>query len=904
MASFKETTTPQFNPYVSQQPIEAMAKVGMQKQQQYDTNVEKIYQTASNIAGLDILNDADKEYLDNQIGTLNTKLQVFAAGDFSSNNLTSSVRGMIGGIADDEVIRTAVSSTARVRNEVGKMSKAQESGESSIVNDTALNDQISSYMSATKPGQSFSGAYIPYIDVDTKLREVYESIEDTDITIDNPFQRNAQGETLYYASKDDRVGSTDSTKGERRIDNVMLKKSVKGKSAEKILNNFYTSLSADELRQLDMNGKFHYRGADAETFIAGIKEAGNTKKDFYTKTIERIAIELETNKNLSADEIKEFQKISEGYQTALNSGEIDKEMSSQIEALQDPNKVEALKASIYTDQYLRNMAINLETESVSIEYVKSEHFSAEMKIKDYNQKIREYQANNAHRDRMYGLALRKDLREEEAIADGQVYIGDPNTEVQDVNFSMESLQDTVDAIDVDIENLSRKAIPFINNAIKGPNAEQANLALVDKYYQEWQNGKTFDNAHLNEYFDRRKNAEVQRDNNTKLLEGVTRDPDVKQKQAEIDAIGNDHAGYDINGTYYSFNEILDLNNRWTKFKIESQGAPISVGTGGGGYQSYVTPQKFESWLASQSVDGRTVRGEEILRSLYQRQENNISNEGVDTIVQDVLEVGREYVKARKELKTAESDFIKKWSHKSVAKKQVLNKDNKKGMTRANLSIDQELAQAESLGGADVYDVESFDPDTIVAMRANDDTVMEIEKLWDGSGAITLMNPLISPNKQIIPLSSGELAHYYPQTTASSGPKEEMLASLRASNVNYTSNTKGIRPMEPGAALSAIHTGTQFPGIMSRLGPDLAKNVRFDIIGHEDNNESGADKYSAAIYVKHPGKEDLWIVSNIPNFQPLESIYMNLSNFGLPTYNQILDREYKKQGNTNNKNQSN
>ena len=31
-----------FNPYVSQLPVEAMVKVGMQKQQQYDEGIQKI----------------------------------------------------------------------------------------------------------------------------------------------------------------------------------------------------------------------------------------------------------------------------------------------------------------------------------------------------------------------------------------------------------------------------------------------------------------------------------------------------------------------------------------------------------------------------------------------------------------------------------------------------------------------------------------------------------------------------------------------------------------------------------------------------------------------------------------------------------------------------------------------
>ena len=42
MASFTDNPNIQFNPYISQLPVEAMVQVGMQKQQRYDEGVQKI----------------------------------------------------------------------------------------------------------------------------------------------------------------------------------------------------------------------------------------------------------------------------------------------------------------------------------------------------------------------------------------------------------------------------------------------------------------------------------------------------------------------------------------------------------------------------------------------------------------------------------------------------------------------------------------------------------------------------------------------------------------------------------------------------------------------------------------------------------------------------------------------
>jgi hypothetical protein len=80
MASFTDSIT-QFNPYVSQLPVDAMVKVGMQKQAQYDQGVQKIQSYIDNVAGLEILNDTDKSYLQSKLDQLGSKLTVIAGGD-------------------------------------------------------------------------------------------------------------------------------------------------------------------------------------------------------------------------------------------------------------------------------------------------------------------------------------------------------------------------------------------------------------------------------------------------------------------------------------------------------------------------------------------------------------------------------------------------------------------------------------------------------------------------------------------------------------------------------------------------------------------------------------------------------------------------------------------------------
>ena len=105
--------------------------------------------------------------------------------------------------------------------------------------------------------------------MDEKLRKLAKDIHESDISYDNPFQRDAAGNTLYFDSKGN--ASTDPTKGSPRQDDAMLHVELKSKSAQKILNTFYDSLSADDIEQLSIDGQYHYRGATLDTFKETIK---------------------------------------------------------------------------------------------------------------------------------------------------------------------------------------------------------------------------------------------------------------------------------------------------------------------------------------------------------------------------------------------------------------------------------------------------------------------------------------------------------------------------------------------------------------------------------------------------------------------------------------------------------
>ena len=152
MASFTDST-PQFNPYISQLPVEAMVKVGMAKQQKYEEGVTKIQSYIDSIAGLDVMRGVDKGYLQNKLNELGNNLRVVAGGDFSNFQLVNSVSGMATQITKDKFVRAAVQSTAHHRQEMQRMEDDRKNGKLTPDNENYYNKKFYNYLNNNNLGE-------------------------------------------------------------------------------------------------------------------------------------------------------------------------------------------------------------------------------------------------------------------------------------------------------------------------------------------------------------------------------------------------------------------------------------------------------------------------------------------------------------------------------------------------------------------------------------------------------------------------------------------------------------------------------------------------------------------------------------------------------------------------------
>ena len=186
MASWTDNPQIAFNPYVQQLPVEAMVGVGTELQRRYDEGVQKIQSSIDRVAGLDIMKDKHKSYLQSKLNDLGTRRRTVAAGDFSNYQLTNHVAGMASSIGKDPVIINAVASTQRIRKGQSDIETARKEGKSSVVNESYWNYEVNQWLEDDDLKKSFDGSYIPYKDIDKKLREITKEIPEIARSVDIP----------------------------------------------------------------------------------------------------------------------------------------------------------------------------------------------------------------------------------------------------------------------------------------------------------------------------------------------------------------------------------------------------------------------------------------------------------------------------------------------------------------------------------------------------------------------------------------------------------------------------------------------------------------------------------------------------------------------------------------------
>jgi len=878
MASFTDSLM-QFNPYVQQLPVEAMAKVGMYKQQKYEEGVQKIQSYIDNVAGLDVVKPLHKQYLQSKLDELGGKLKSVAAGDFSNFQLVNSVGGMATQIAKDPTVQSAVSSTQYVRKGQQDMETARKAGKSSVQNEAWFNNKINGWLNNNDINASFSDYYVEYTDIEKKLRDVAKDVHEYDRSIEMPFQRDNGGNILYF-DKNGNVTTPD--KGQSRIDEVLLKTKVKGKSAQKILDNFYSSIDENDKRQLNIDGWYHYRGYTGDSFkqkiTSDITSSYNMKKDIISKEIVKISTELSGNSKLTKEQRDALTAKMNEYTDLVNKGGIDKELNEKLSNIGRISDDE-LKGSVYMEKTLNKLATDISYQDIETEYKDNPYFNALMKKKDLAFKYSEAVRDQKNKDRDYGLSLERlnieKFKLTKDAAGKDVIFENLGTSTDKTLPTLGDLQNDITSLDDEMQKFKRENAPFIisgYNEMNDVQKREAMNSLVDQYLA---NPSSITDNNKRKILDQW--IGKQTDMTRKMSNYVNITQKAKPFDDAINNIADSLPGYVKNGTQiYSAKEIRSITSDINRFTSSLQLNKFGVPIGGG----------VTDWGKMKQVYANS-KYLPIINVIEKRQKSGLASlVGEEMEIAKTLDNIRSQVREKSAKISKDKDnFINTELGKIMPQYQdevgTLDKEDKVTMGKVDNLIGNMYGIASQLGGK--IDSEKFDPATITAWRtgkqASDLKYVVKRKADMSQGTLQIFN---GNEVQEIPLNSKQLGRYFPQ--AAKGHPLDSAKYMIMGSPTKTTNSAGVVDGGPSGALNAAFTGDQLPLL---AGSKYSSLVRFDIEGASDNDGGDEDLYQIRMYVNDNGiwKDD---VVNKEGFAKLDGVFAIMQNIGTKKYQEIKD----------------
>jgi hypothetical protein len=342
MASFTDII-PQFNPYVQQLPVEAMVQVGMEKQRRYDEGIQKIQTQIDNIAGLDIIRDVDKAYLQSKLNELGNNLKTVAAGDFSNFQLVNSVGGMANQIVKDPRIVNALSSTKTYRKGLEDMAALTKEGKGSASRDWDFKSKASKWLNSTNVDESFSATYKPYTNYKKNSLEVLKGLTKNKNITEDAFDYDSEGNMV--------------------IKDAILRTELAGISPEQIQQALLVGLTPDDWEQISVDGRYNYANVDDQSFANSVNSSYKSKYDSFAK--QRTVLENAKSSTSSAAEkialdkkIKDVDKILDNITTEYNN--VSKTFSE--------GDVESAKARLFTSNFMNGFSNAFSFTETSQEY--------------------------------------------------------------------------------------------------------------------------------------------------------------------------------------------------------------------------------------------------------------------------------------------------------------------------------------------------------------------------------------------------------------------------------------------------------------------------------------------------------------------------------------------------------
>lgn len=376
MASFTDQLIA-FNPYIQQIPVDDYVRVGMIKQQQYNQGVEKVQGYIDSVAGLEVIKPEQKDYLQQRISNLQQEVGKVIQADFSNQQLVNSVGSLTSRIASDPIIQTSVASTQTYKQGLASIRDARDKGKSSISNEWDFHNQFQNWYGDGDATTRFSGSFTPYTDVTGKISGIIKSLDPNVQIEDNPFKRGNNGQILLDGD------------GLPQIDFAMIEKSSTQLTPERIKAAIQANMTQDDINQLRIDGRYSYRGQDANGMKAITDQSYQYKLDQVNDIIQGLMVERAATNN---DPLRAAQ--IDAQIAAYKDRAVSYQSSYRQDIAAINNNLEGYKGAMYSNNWLNRFGDGYAYAKNSLTYKENPYFMAAERRRENDIKFQEFMVNS------------------------------------------------------------------------------------------------------------------------------------------------------------------------------------------------------------------------------------------------------------------------------------------------------------------------------------------------------------------------------------------------------------------------------------------------------------------------------------------------------------------------------
>lgn len=339
MANFLQQPR-QFNPYIQQLPIDTYAAVATQKQMEYNAGVQKVGSYQSALAGLNVVRDTDRKYLDDRVSNLTSRINEAASADWSSQALVGQVGTLAGMIYNDANIRSAVAGTQKYLKDEQDITEAKKNGKWSPENEWFLRRQMSKWLNEPTVGASYqTDGFKPYEDVGAAVIKAWDNIKPDSRLVQKP-----SGEFYAYQTVESQVTGKDGR--------TLTETAIKELPPDQVSAQISALLTPSQREQLGISGLYHFRGNNDADSLNKLVEAHFSKSEQYYDSLlatEKLNQTLQASNTAAQGAITARIADIEKKKTELS----DNKKEYKQTAASNPD---ALKSSIYYEDWLNGIS--------------------------------------------------------------------------------------------------------------------------------------------------------------------------------------------------------------------------------------------------------------------------------------------------------------------------------------------------------------------------------------------------------------------------------------------------------------------------------------------------------------------------------------------------------------------